>query len=172
MSSVNNEPKEKFSISGDIIVFLKKLNLNNFNIKSILQLDRTENDILFNISKKILICLYELNNLDDINEIINNSNLENLKKDKIFTISENELKKTLKEEDENIGIINEDIKDYDSDKDNNLEDLLKNFKRNIDSFLKDNFQNNSNFKLNVFNDNIKLKKKDKKEYHLILLISY
>ena len=87
MSSVNNEPKEKFSISGDIIVFLKKLNLNNFNIKSILQLDRTENDILFNISKKILICLYELNNLDDINEIINNSNLENLKKDKIFTIS-------------------------------------------------------------------------------------
>ena len=41
-------------------------------------------------------------------------------------------------------IFEDNLEEYDSEKDNNFEDLLKEFKSNIDSILKE----------NIFNDNI------------------
>ena len=54
LNSINKEQRNKFSISDDIINFLKTIKINKMNFNSLLQINKKDYDILYSICSKIL----------------------------------------------------------------------------------------------------------------------
>ena len=142
LNTINKEPRSKFSISDDIIEFLKSINNGKYNFNSILQINKSDDDILYSICLKVLNLLYENSFLNIDNDIKNNNNSINQ--------SEKSDKSEVEAEE------HEDNKDSFSDdkideEDFALENNLINFKKEIDNILKKNFKDNAKND-NLYND--------------------
>ena len=85
----NNHQRDKFSIANDIIDFLKDLNLKKIDFINILQVDDSDNDIIYKIGNNILKTIFN-SNFDDIDE---NKNKE--EKDLIDSDLENEINNSI-----------------------------------------------------------------------------
>ena len=60
LNSVNMEKRAKFSISQDIIDFLTEIQFDKLKFMDLFQLDKEDNDIIYNIGKKLLILLFDI----------------------------------------------------------------------------------------------------------------
>lgn len=160
---INREQRGKFIISEDIIEFLKNLKIETIDFKGILQLYEKDNDLLYTICSKIFGIIFENNDYKLIKENKENENkndivLTNNQNNNRDSDSENSVNSDSKNNsEENKSDSNNDIKNNLNikDKDLDLDNLLIEFKQNLDILLNKNFKKNYYYDNNSYNDFLK-----------------